>query len=103
MQNFLIYLAIVGIMLQAGGCASVFPESLGLSTETVETTPPFGSSVRMAVKSQTAYPEAGQTDTPVIGLDGRYAAKVAENYNNGPRDKTEQNRPSMFGVVDTDL
>jgi hypothetical protein len=103
MQNFLIYLAMVAIMLQAGGCTSFLPESLNMSTETVETTPPFGSSVRMAVKSQTAFPEAGQDDAPVVGLDGRYAAKAAENYNNGPRDKTERNRPSMFGVVDTDL
>nr|WP_287412436.1 hypothetical protein [Pseudodesulfovibrio sp.] len=90
MQNFMIYLAIVGIMLQAG-CGSMY--------EVDSTTPPFGSSVRMAVKSQTANPEAG-SDAPVVGLDGKYAAKVAEKYQSGPKEKKERAYGSMFGVVE---
>ena len=77
MQNILIYLAIVGIMLQAG-CGTMF--------ESAHTTPPFGSSVRMAVVSQTANPEAG-SDAPVVGLDGRYAAAVGDKYQAGPGEK----------------
>lgn len=90
MQNLLIYIAIVGIMLQAG-CGTMF--------EAEETTPPFGSSVRMAVRSQTVNPEAG-TDAPVVGLDGRYAAKVVEKYQSGPIDKAERQTGSTFGVVE---
>lgn len=94
MRNILIYIGMIGIMLQAGCGAMYEPES---------STPAFGSSVYGIVANQTADPSAGQSDAPVVGLDGRYAAKVAENYNKGPRDKTERNRPSMFGVVDTKL
>ena len=90
MQNLLIYLAMVGIMLQAG-CGTMF--------EAEETTPSFGSSVTMAIRSQTANPEAG-TDAPVVGLDGRYAAKVAEKYQSGPVEKTERQTGSAFGVVE---
>jgi uncharacterized protein YceK len=90
MQNVLIYIAIIGIMLQAGCGAMVTPD---------ETTPPFGSSVNMAVRSQIANPEAG-TDAPVVGLDGRYAAKVAEKYQNGPIEKAERQTGSHFGVVE---
>lgn len=90
MQNFLIYLAIMGIMLQAG-CGTVFQAN--------ETTPPHGSSVRMAVRSQIANPEAGG-NAPVVGLDGKYAAKVAENYQKGPKEKKERDMGSTFGVVE---
>lgn len=90
MQNYLIYLAMIGIMLQAG-CGTIY--------EAKHTTPPFGSSVSMAIRSQTANPEAG-TDAPVVGLDGRYAAKVAEKYQSGPADKKERQGGSQFGVVE---
>jgi len=90
MQNFLVYLAIVGIMLQAG-CGSMY--------EVDETTPPFGSSVRMALESQTANPEAG-SDAPVVGIDGKYAAKAAEKYQAGPKEKKERASGSTFGVVE---
>jgi uncharacterized protein YceK len=89
MQNFLIYLAIVGIMLQAG-CSAISPK---------ESTPPFGSSVRMAVASQTANPEAG-SDAPVVGLDGKYAASAAEKYQAGPKEKSDRDFGSIFGVVE---
>ncbi len=89
MQNFIIYIAIIGIMFQAG-CGKTF--------EAEETTPPFGSSVRMGIVSQTANPEAG-TDAPVVGLDGKYAAKVLEKYQDGPRERTEATSGSLFGVV----
>jgi uncharacterized protein YceK len=74
MQNILIYIALLGIMLQAG-CGTMFQNESG--------TPPFGSSVRMAVAGQTVNPEAGG-DTPVVGLDGRYADAVMERYQAGP-------------------
>ncbi|OIQ50678.1 hypothetical protein BerOc1_02619 [Pseudodesulfovibrio hydrargyri] len=90
MRNILIYLAMVGIMLQAG-CGTMF--------QSRESTPPFGSSVRMAVADQTANPEAG-SDAPVVGLDGRYAAKVAEKYHDGPKKESERKFGSIFGVVE---
>lgn len=90
MQNILIYLAIIGIMLQAG-CGSMYEAS--------HSTPPFGSSVRMAVASQTANPEAG-TDAPVVGLDGKYGAAAAQKYQKGPREKEERDTGSIFGVVE---
>ena len=91
MQNILIYLAMIGIMLQAG-CGTMF--------QTAETTPPFGSSVRMAVASQTANPEAG-TDAPVVGLDGKYGAAMMDKYHEGPRPKEERDTGSIFGVVES--
>lgn len=90
MKNILIYLAIVGIMLQAG-CGTMF--------EAAQSTPPFGSSVRMAVASQTANPEAG-SDAPVVGLDGKYGAAAAEKYQAGPKEKKERESGSAFGVVE---
>jgi len=90
MQNFIIYLAIVGIMLQAGCSTSFSPK---------ETTPPFGSSVQMAIRSQTVNPEAGG-DAPVVGLDGKYAAKVAETYQSGPVAKESKDTSAQFGVVE---
>jgi len=89
MRTFLIITALLGIMLQAG-CAA-------LSTE--ESTPPFGSSVRMAVRSQTAYPDAG-SDEPVIGLDGRYAQKVAERYIAGPKEKDSKSGGGNVSLVE---
>jgi len=75
MQNLSIYAAIICIMLQAG-CAVMIDHE--------ESTVPFGSSTRLAIRQQTLNPEA-DSDAPVVGLDGRYAAKVAEKYNEGPR------------------
>ena len=74
MRNILIYIAMVGIMLQAG-CGTMF--------EAERSTPPFGSSVRMAVAGQTVNPEAGG-DAPVVGMDGEYAAAVTDRYRKGP-------------------
>lgn len=91
MQNIAICLALVGIMLQAG-CGTI--------TQNDPTTPPFGSSVRMAVASQTANPEAG-TDAPVVGLDGRYAASMLKKYQEGPVEERKEGTESIFGVVDT--
>lgn len=90
MQNILVYIFILGIMLQAG-CGTMFKAE--------ETTPPFGSSVKMAVSMQTYNPEAG-TDAPVVGLDAKYGAKVAEKYHEGPKKKKERGFGSIFGVVE---
>jgi uncharacterized protein YceK len=90
MQNILIYIAMVAIMLQAG-CGTMF--------EAKQTTPPFGSSVHMAIASQTANPEAGG-DEPVVGLDGKYADVVVKKHQEGPRKKSESKADSTFGVVE---
>lgn len=74
MQNILIYIGMVAIMLQAG-CGTMFDPESGA--------PAFGSSVRMAVASQTVNPEAG-SDAPVAGVDGRYAEAVVKRYQAGP-------------------
>ena len=90
MQNILIYIAMVGIMLQAG-CGTMFDPKPNSE---------FGSSVRMAVASQTAFPDAGD-DAPVVGLDGKYADAAVKKYQKGPREKKEAKAGSTFGVVET--
>ena len=79
MQNCFVYFALILIMLQ-GGC--------GAMIEHKETTPPFGSSLRLAVSQQIADPTP-PTDAPVAYKDGRYAAAVARKYEEGPRIKPE--------------
>ncbi len=74
MQNLTIYLGMFLIVLQAG-CSPLIQHE--------ESTRPFGESARLALRQQILNPEAG-TDAPVTGLDGRYAAKVAEKYHEGP-------------------
>ena len=76
MQNFIVYIALILIMLTSG-CGIVL-------TEHEESTIPFGSSVNYAVRQQTLNPEAAN-DAPVTGLDGRYAAAIAKKYQEGPR------------------
>ena len=80
MKNIIVYAAIVGIMLQAG-CGNLITHE--------ETTPPFGSSARLAVSQQIADPTP-PTDAPVAYKDGRYAAAVAEKYQEGPQTKPDQ-------------
>lgn len=80
MNKFFIYIAMTGIMLQAG--CSV------LQVQHEESTLPFGHSTRLAVKQQILDPNAGG-DAPVVGLDGRYAAKVVEKRHDGPVTKAE--------------
>jgi len=80
MRNIFIYIAMGIIALQAG-CSVV-------QIEHEESSIPCGSSVKLAVQQQTLNPEAG-SDAPVVGLDGRYAAKVAEKYNEGPRTESQ--------------
>ncbi len=92
MQNILIYVGMVLIMLQAG-CYS------GITPPGTSHTPAFGSSVRLAAQEQTAHPEAGG-DEPVVGIDGKYAAKAAARYQEGPREKKEARTGSIFGIVD---
>jgi len=75
MQNVFVYLAILGIMLQAG-CSPLIQHE--------ESTKPFGSSARLALSQQILNPDAGG-DAPVVGLDGRYAAEVAKAYQEGPK------------------
>ncbi|ADU63906.1 MAG: hypothetical protein KUA35_05855 [Pseudodesulfovibrio sp.] len=75
MRNMLVYAAVLGIMLQMG-CSPL--------TRHEESAAPFGASVRQALNQQILNPEAG-TDAPVVGLDGRYAAKVGTTYQEGPK------------------
>lgn len=90
MQNILIYFGVIAIMLMSG-CGSLY--------EAKHSTKPFGSSVRMAVASQTANPEAG-SDAPIVGIDGKYAAAAAAKYQAGPIERKERESVSTFGVVD---
>ncbi|CCH48693.1 hypothetical protein [Pseudodesulfovibrio piezophilus] len=76
MKKRLVSIVAIGILLQAG-CSLT-------QVEHKESTIPFGSSVRMAVKQQIFNPEAGG-DAPVVGLNGRYAASVAKKYDAGPK------------------
>ncbi|WP_207264657.1 hypothetical protein [Desulfovibrio sp. Huiquan2017] len=87
MRNILIYIAMVGIMLQAG-CGTMF--------ENDRTSPEFGSSVRMAVASQTANPEAGG-DAPVVGIDGQYAAAMVARYQAGPSTADDSDSGAVTG------
>ncbi|QJB55237.1 hypothetical protein [Pseudodesulfovibrio sp. zrk46] len=89
MKNMLIHLALIGIMLQAG-CSIA-------QVDHKESTLPFGSSVKLAISQQTLNPEAG-TDAPVVGIDGRYAQKVAEKYNEGPRTEAKDGQ-SISGLI----
>lgn len=75
MNNLIVYALLFGIMLQAG-CSPLIQHD--------ESTRPWSSAARQAMRQQIANPEAG-TDAPVVGLDGRYASKVAEVYMEGPR------------------
>lgn len=80
MKTLLVYTAILGIMLQAG-CTTLVQHE--------ESTRPFGSSARLAVRQQIYNPEAGG-DAPVVGLDGRYAATVHKKHLEGPVTKAEE-------------
>ncbi len=81
MRNTFIYIAMALIMAQAGCSGPLIQHD--------ESTRAFGESARLAVRQQTLNPEAG-TDAPVVGLDGRYAASVAEKYNEGPKTKSDK-------------
>lgn len=74
MKNYIIYTAILGILLLSGCSAMVQHD---------ESTLPFGSSARLAISQQIYNPEAGG-DAPVVGLDGRYAETVHKKYLEGP-------------------
>jgi len=90
MQNIMIYLGIIAVMFMTG-CGTVY--------EGKQSSAPFGSSVRMAIASQTANPEAG-SDAPVVGIDGKYAAAAAAKYQAGPIERKDRESVSTFGVVD---
>lgn len=75
MRNVLVYIAVIGIMVQMG-CSPL--------TRHEESTAPFGSAVRQALNQQILNPGAG-SDAPVVGLDGRYAATVGTTYQEGPK------------------
>ncbi len=91
MQNLIVYVALIGIMLQ-GGCSIA-------QIQHEESTRPFGSSVRLAVRQQTLNPEAG-SDAPVVGIDGRYAEKVMEKYHEGPKTKSEDGQSISVMIVE---
>ncbi|SOB59734.1 conserved protein of unknown function [Pseudodesulfovibrio profundus] len=92
MQNVLIYLAIIGIMLQAG-CSVV-------QVQHEESSIAFGSSARLAMRQQILNPEAGG-DAPVVGIDGRYAETVAEKYLKGPKTKSESGQSISEVIIGT--
>lgn len=92
MQNLLIYITIIGIMFQAG-CSIV-------QVQHEESSIPFGSSVKLAISQQTLNPEAGG-DAPVVGLDGRYAAKVAGAYQEGPKTEAKEGQSVSETIIET--
>ena len=76
MKKAAMFIIVIGFLSQAG-CSLV-------QVQHEESTVPFGSSVKLAIRQQTLNPEAGG-DAPVVGLDGRYAATVADTYYEGPK------------------
>lgn len=64
------------LFLAAAGCSAV-------QVEHVQSTPPFGQSVHMAVESQKLNPLPANTE-PVRGMDGKYVQSVMEKYQKGP-------------------
>lgn len=90
MRNVLIYTGLVWIMLSAG-CSMT-------QIEHEESTIPFGSSARLAVRQQILNPEAA-SDAPVVGLDGRYAAKIAEKHLEGPKTNPDAGQSVSEAII----
>ncbi len=52
----------------------------------------FGESVRSFVHNQKLHPEPARPLDPVVGIDGRYAEKAMENYQNAPGSEAEKQK-----------
>ncbi len=91
MGNLIVYLAVFAIMFQMG-CSPMISHE--------ESTAPFGSSARLALSQQIYNPEAG-TDAPVVGIDGRYAAKVGTTYQEGPKTESKTGQSVSEIIIGT--
>lgn len=63
-----------------------------------ESTLPFGSSARLAKRQQILNPEAA-SDAPVVGLDGRYAATIAEKHYAGPKTNPDDGQSVSEAII----
>jgi TolA-binding protein len=52
----------------------------------------FGNAVNNMVKNQTLYPEHGQNDNPVLGLDGQKAQSVIRAYRESASEKLDTSK-----------
>ncbi|MDP1666926.1 MAG: hypothetical protein Q8L79_17595 [Methylobacter sp.] len=50
----------------------------------------FGHAVNNMIKNQTLYPEHGQDDTPILGLDGQKSQAVIRAYREGASDRLDK-------------
>lgn len=63
-----------------------------------ESTPRFGSSVKMAVQDQTLNPLPAGTE-PVRGMDGKYTQAVVDKYQKGPKPETKSKKTSVVDII----
>lgn len=50
----------------------------------------FGHAVNNMIKNQTLYPEHGQNDDPILGLDGQKSQAVIKAYREGASEKLDK-------------
>lgn len=60
----------------------------------------FGRAYHNMVKNQTLYPEHGQDDKPVLGMDGRKAQGVINAYRQPAKDPLEKAKEAVTIDVD---
>lgn len=59
----------------------------------------FGHAVNNMIKNQTLYPEHGQNDEPILGLDGQKAEGVIKAYRESASEKLEKSKQgAIFDV-----
>jgi hypothetical protein len=59
----------------------------------------FGLSVKNMVKNQILYPEHGNNDNPMLGLDGQKARHLIDSYREGSASSLEEGKtPANFNV-----
>lgn len=92
MRRFIL-MSILTLFLATQGCSPA-------QVQHRESTPAFGSSVRMAMENQILNPMPAGTE-PVRGMDGKYAQKVIEKYQKGPTAEPQQSssKESLVDIV----
>ncbi len=91
MNGKLTTLTILAIFLAASGCSIA-------QVDHEESTPAFGSSVRMAVQNQILNPLPAGTE-PVRGADGKYTQAVVEKYQKGPKPDAKRKDTSVVDII----
>jgi len=74
-------------------CAALAALALTACTEERRTTWDYGESTKEIFASQIANPEAGKSNAPATGLDGKAAERAIKTYQEGD-DKTKQGGPA---------